>query len=256
IILWLLAMTLSASFWLNTQFGFNIFARGHWKYLSITQASGAAINPWFYISIALIIAITIGGMYMIVQLRNHTITPKINATPVAPTEPAPVSNPERPHSPYQSSISRQPPVLDIKNIKPNDIDTSEIKSIFESNGYIVKTAPYVNRVQLDLFAVGTGEVLWLGAHNISTNKMQEITDKLNNVFKDTLEDIEITINAFIISPSESVNTPNNILIFTSISDLSQYMSEHQNPPVPDDDDGNFDAYSEYMSTVAEYIGSV
>ena len=22
------------------------------------------------------------------------------------------------------------------------------------------------------------------------------------------------------------------------------MSEHQNPPVPDDDDGNFDAYSE------------
>lgn len=271
VILWLLAVTLGGAFWLNTKFGFDIFSASHWQYLSIIQASGGHINIWFYVSISAIIAITIVGLYLIIHphaiARRHKLikqksaaTCQTNLPTPAPQTPVPTTtkNPDRPRSPYQGTIVAQPPALNIPHQpSPTTSDTfnsNEISEIFESAGYVVKKAPRINDTKLDLFAVGVGEVLWIGAHNISGQKMHEIIDKLHNVFIDTLDDIEITINAFIVSPSEP--TDNGILTFDSVETLAQYMSEHKNQTLPDDDDGNFDAYSEYMSTVAEYIGNV
>ncbi|MFQ6739602.1 MAG: hypothetical protein ACLRFJ_02970, partial [Alphaproteobacteria bacterium] len=165
---------------------------------------------------------------------------------------------ERPRGQNQVP-STVPPMLKItepiKNIPTNNFDTSPINTIFESAGYTIKNPPQINGTKLDLFAIGTDEVLWIGAHEISTDKMQEIINKLHNVFADTLEDIEITINAFIISASGDT-TAGDILTFENTDKLSEYILSHPNPPLPDNDDGNFDAYSEYMSTVTEYIGQV
>lgn len=271
IVLWLTVSALGACFWLNIKFGFNMFSAQHWHYLSVMQASGQPINLWFYTSIAISIAITIAGLYIVIHPNFYKITKRRHSVQNASTKnvsapkllPAPIETPthidnERPRGPNQVP-STVPPMLKItepiKNIPTNSFDVSPINTIFESAGYTIKNPPRINGTKLDLFAIGTDEVLWIGTHETSVQKMQEIVNKLHNVFTDTLEDIEITINAFVISASGDTVT-GDILTFENTDKLSEYILARPNPPLPDNDDGNFDAYSEYMSTVTEYIGQV
>lgn len=268
IILWLLAMCLGTDFWLNTKFNFNILSAEHWKYLSYAQASNQHINLWFYVSLAIAITITIIGMYILIHPniakiaeRRKNISnanqpePIIAPTPndVKPT--APVMPVRPPHPTMVNTIKTTPPTVKQTSAPqtPN-LHTSEIEQIFTNANYVTKKAPKINGIQTSLFAAGANETVFIGAENVSIDDMQTIVDKLNGVFTETLEDIEITIVPFIIATQQIQS--DDILIFKDLSELSSYMNEHQNPPLSDDDDGNFEAFSSYITTVGEYIGNI
>ena len=77
---------------------------------------------------------------------------------------------------------------------------------------------------------------------------------MRQIFLDTLDDIEININGFIIAAPDAASPSDiNILTFDSMGSLRNYMNEHQNPPLSDNDTEDFDAFQEYITTVIKYI---
>ncbi len=265
IILWLLAMCLGTDFWLNTKFNFNIFSGEHWKYLSFVQASNQHINLWFYVSLAVAITITIIGMYILIHPnivkipeRRKNISNASTSVPStvsnAATSTTPVMPVRPPHPITTNTVKTAPNIKQTNAPQTTNLHISEIEQIFTDANYVVKKAPKIGGIQTSLLAVGTGETVFIGTENVSVDDMQGIVDKLNGIFTDTLEDIEITIVPFIITNQQIQS--DNILIFQDLSELSLYMDEHKNPPLSDDDDGNFEAFSSYITTVSEYIGNI
>lgn len=160
-------------------------------------------------------------------------------------------------TPAQTMPAATPGPMTSGQQTPAPQDFSEIREIFSDAKYVIKKEPFINGIKMALFAIGTDEVLYMGAHGISTGKMNQCRNKLLAVFRDTLEDIEIHVNAFVLNPTD-LGSPesNEILTFESIEQLREYISVRPNPPLADDDDGNFEAYSEYISTVVDYIGKI
>lgn len=135
-------------------------------------------------------------------------------------------------------------------------DWPELREIFDSAGYTTKETPRIGNVRIALLAIGADENLWIGAVGISTEAMKTATEKLHNIFIDTLEDIEIHIHGFVISATDGASpTHPEILTFDTPDALRQYMSGHTNPSLTEDERENFDAFSTYISTVVEYLGN-
>ncbi|MBQ8294541.1 MAG: hypothetical protein IJX89_04105 [Alphaproteobacteria bacterium] len=292
-ILWLLAVTLGTSFWFNTQFGFNIFSSAHWQYLAYMQASQMPVKPMFYGSMFVIMFIAIFGLYLLIRPRFRKIklpvrhitntpttpqsapaaspapTPQLVAqTTIAPTQAQPTpqipdSGPRPPRlniptisaRPIAQPIAQQPSPTPAQNSPQTD--WPELRQIFESAGYTVKTAPHIGTLQTSLLAIGTNETLYIGAVGVPTAALQTAIEKLTQVFSDTLDDIVINITGFIIAaPDATTTNTTDILLFDTPGALREYMTEHPNAPLPDDDGGNFDAFSAYISTVIDYIGKI
>ena len=106
-ILWLLAITLAITFWMNVQYGFDMLSAAHWEYLGTLQAHRSQIKPDFYISMIAALFIAIIGMYFIVRPKPRNIhiatqqtpplpTPTIPSPTIAPT-PQPNSQPQKPN---------------------------------------------------------------------------------------------------------------------------------------------------------------
>lgn len=170
--------------------------------------------------------------------QTESFTAPATSTTVAPVAPvAPVAQ----TSTQSQAISNSP----------------EVDEIFESAGYTLKKAPRIGRVQTSLFAIGTDETLWIGAVGIETSALQTAIDSVQQIFSDTLEDIEINVHGFVISARDaSAPTAPNILVFDSADTLRNYISEHPNTPPSADDMENFEAFSSYISTVIEYLGKM
>ena len=114
-------------------------------------------------------------------------------------------------------------------------------------------------MQTAIIAIAPDEVLWIGAVGATRDAMHTAVDTLARVFSDTLDDIEIDIHAFIISsPDVPVDTDDTIMQFDDINELRRYMNAHpvESATDEDGDDGGFDAYSAYISTVIDYIGKI
>ncbi len=291
-LLWLLAVTLGTSFWFNTNYGFNIFSAPHWQYLAYLQAAQMPVKTGFYISLAVAVFIAILGLYIlvrprfkkirlpIIKLRRRAKTngenKKTQTELVAPPTVAatnatksvvvmPPARPPRLHLPTMnnSHISAPPaPTLTTTSIAPLGTpipsqDQPEIRNIFERAGYTVKKNVKIAGVPTALIAIGTNETLWIGSVGIKTTDLRRAMDHLAQVFSDTLDDIYIGINGFVISaPDAATSEFQDILMFNTAAELSEYMAAHPNPPVPSDDQGNFDAYSEYIDTVINYVGKI
>jgi len=315
-ILWLLAATLGTSFWFNTKYGFNIFSAQHWQYLAYLQASKTPVEPSFYISLGIVVFITIFGLYFLIQPKlrkivfpimktknikvktqsqsmttapdtqkyvesttiqkvaepQHPAENTVSNPPITPTAPTPTATttatvtshtvplrPPRLNLQTANSYVSAPtitPVLEI-NATNNDADDAKIAEIFTENGYIVKKTPYINRWRPNLLAIGTNEVLWIGAVSASTAQVKKAIDKLNQIFSDTLDDVYIGINGFSINaPDAQTAEFNDILLFNTIQDLGEYMRAHPNTEPTTEEKDNFDAYSEYIDTVIGYIGNL
>ncbi len=294
-VLWLLAATLGASFWFNTKFGFNIFSAPHWQYLGYMQASHTPVIPMFYISMGIIVFITISGLYLLIQPSFRKIVFPIRKLSVpntpAPSEPtqpiitsktAEVPTPQpsnqqnttaQPDAPSPRPTPMRPPHLTLRpentyvaaptpqrlatQTNTTDTTNNELRQIFEHAGYMVKTNPYISGFRPNLLAIGTNEVLWIGAVGATTVQVRNAIDKLNQIFSDTLEDVYIAINGFAINAPDATTTEfEDILMFPSTDALNQYMQEHQNPKPTPDEEENFNAYSEYIDTVIGYIGKL
>ena len=291
-VLWLLGATLGTCFWFNTRFGFNLFSSAHWEYLAMQQATRAPISFWFYFSFVAATFITLFGLYLLIRPRLRKINfskptlhiPQQTTTSVANQQATvqpvvtPVAEPQTTQS-SQPTLTR-PPRLNIapsntfapapqtpvanapvqhtpQTAQQSTQDGEKLREIFSLAHYIIKKEPRINGIQMSVLAIGTDEVLYLGATDISTQQMNYCADKLSQVFSDTLDGVEIHINPFVLRPTDSP-TPSDtdILTFDTLSSVRDYMKEHTNPPLPADDDGNFDAYSDYISTVIDYIGKL
>lgn len=293
-LLWLLAIALGASFWFNTKYGFNIFSIQHWQYLAYMQATGQPVRASFYISLLFIVVLATFGLYRLLQPRFRRIVmpiidhhqqasnppqPVVAAAPQSVSEEhtEPVVNvaPEQNQAKIVHQESTRPPRLNIPNAKHTtapvprvplmstapaqhitpEQEYADIREIFTSNGFVYKGSPQIKGMQTSIIAIGSNEVLWIGATGVSTSDMQRAVDTLNGVFSDTLDDIEIHVNAFIIGATDDAQDA-SIIHFASVDDLREYIDTHPNTPPEEDEIENFDAYSGYIGTVIDYIGKI
>lgn len=149
------------------------------------------------------------------------------------------------------------PTLQNKPTAPSEQDLSEIREIFVSANYTVKPNARVNGIKTALIAIGSNETMWLGCFGVKTTEVRSIIEKFQQIFSDTLDETEIEINGFVIAaPDADTSEFQDILMFNSINKLRTYMSDKQNPPLPADDDGMFDAYSQYIDAVITHIGKI
>ena len=277
-----MSVLLGLSFWLNTKFGFNIFFAAHWDKLSQLQAQHARINPWFYISIGVAIFIFIVGLYILYrpQLRNifkHKITISVSKPDTKQPE-TPVQNIQmqitEPDVQKPINMTRPPRLNLPKNMEQVAAEhhnnasiqnqavydrnpyTEKINEIFTNNAYLVKKNPTINGFTPDLFAIGNNEVLWIGAVDCDIDKMSMIIEKLQSIFQETLPDIKITIYSFILDNKHRYESRDNIFVFHDIDDLAKFISESQGAEIPPEDQENFDAYSEYIDTIIQYVKNI
>ncbi len=133
----------------------------------------------------------------------------------------------------------------------------ELREIFESAGYTIKSIQKIGTTPISIMAIGTNETIWIGGIGITTDAIQSAVDRLQQIFLDTLDNIEIMTIGFTISAPDA-DTPSapEILTFDSIDSLRKYISEHTNPPLDEESAENFEAFSSYISTVIEYLGKM
>ena len=279
--LWSLAMVLILDFWLNTAYNFNIFSSTHWHFVSQLQAENKPIVTGFYLAIILSITVGILGLYVLYRPRFRKIilnSPKKNDTnidtPINAHEQKQESNTLSAMQKNNQPIIQRPPHLHIqphqvqpKQFPKNDTQTptkqpkqarytDEIREIFEKNNYKVLTPKTISGVPLSLIALGTNETIWLGACDTSHEKMADMLIALKSVFNETLNGIEIDVNAFIIKPSDDKQI-DAILDLDSLEALDAAISEVPNPQESDADkeSGNMDAFTGYIETVITYLGN-
>lgn len=269
-----ISILLGLSFWLDIKFSFNIFCVQHWDELSRLQASNTPVDNTFYISIGVAIFLFMVGLYFIYRQKIIRIfipsyeppkeIPVINKSDkddiIIPVAPVMESHPPKLNLPKNISdiaaakyASHQQPATQENTDSYNKI----LSDIFSENGYLVKTNPTISGLKTNLFAIGLDEQLWIGCVNCDLEKFKQSVIKLNSVFQDTLEDIEIHINAFILDTHDSNSFDPEITIFHSIDEIKQLVSENPSgKPDNETEQDNFNAYSEYIDTIIQYIKNV
>lgn len=259
--LWLITSILFTSFWFNYMFNFNLLSLSHWKYLRDLQISSVNINPFFYISIIFISLISLFTLYLILKPKFRKInlqTHKINQIKKLDTqnEITKINS----FNNEESNELKRPPRLNIPNIKGNlktnnfvktlnDDYKTELENIFKKSGFITKKIPY--NLQLSLIAIGSNESIWIGATNTTIENIKNIKNKFLDVFSETLDDININLNLFIINSNES-STDKEVMKFNSILDVETFMNNNRSI-ITDDEKEDFDAYSEYIDVVIDYL---
>lgn len=282
-----ISVMLGLTFWLNTVFGFNLFYKDHWAELSKLQAEHIPISGGFYIAIAIAIFIFVFGMVVIYAPSFKRILKPMPQQTLPTLLPAPekkvVEKPIeiKPHKEQQNLrvLPSRPPRLNLptnmtkileqqrikndtiqqKQIEQNQRDkyNSELANIFADAGYTIKSDSMIAGFTPNLFAIAPNEVLWIGAIDPDIEKMQSAVNRLESVFQETLEDIHININAFILDTNNKQYQSDSIKVFKSLDELSKFISENAMAEKPDQDHDqeNFDAYSEYIDTIIKYLKS-
>ncbi|MCL2017765.1 MAG: hypothetical protein FWG80_03280 [Alphaproteobacteria bacterium] len=102
-ILWIVSLLLAANFWFDMRFGFNMFARSHWRYLANIQTGPDAVNQLFYISLVVFALALPFGLYIItrpnrkIKLEGHRkIIPPTNQSQTIPIATPAYTAPQRP----------------------------------------------------------------------------------------------------------------------------------------------------------------
>lgn len=279
-----IAVLLGLTFWLNIVYGFNLFSAEHWDELARLQVEHIPVNNGFYISIAVAILVLIFGLlflYISVIVHKHqkkTVKESADFLTTAPILPKQENKEEKEEKiavepPRMALNLSQPPKLNLpsnmasvlqqrqEDIKQKQQESpsrydSLLAQIFQSKGYVIKPNPVISRFTPNLFAIAPNEIVWIGAVDTDTNTLQNAINRLESIFTETLEDIKININAFIIDTKNTQTTSDSIFIFKSVDELKTFVSEL--PPawsndMSDADQDNFDAYSEYIDTIIQYV---
>jgi hypothetical protein len=175
-VLWANAMALFAAWFFNVSFGFNVFSRAHWRYLSELQISGV-VDRWFYTSIAALAVIGIAGMYLMIVPwhRRIRIQKTGSATETyAPPEPAaaPRENPLNPSKPPRLNLNNvfiptkreraEIPVSKPAVAAAGSEKIGIIKDMLARAGFVAKNPPSIDGIRPDFWAIGADEALVVG----------------------------------------------------------------------------------------------
>ena len=289
------SILLGLSFWLNIKFSFNLFSANHWNELAKLQVSHTPINNTFYISISVALFLFIIGLYIIFRPKFRKIFKQqqnknqfVPAKPVIPVTSEPphndipdtkptvvqpavtISQPPKLHLPknmativaernqHNESLNVQTQTHVIKPDSTNRVTTYDARmaEIFTNCAYLVKPNPTISGFTPNLFAIGNNELVWIGATDCDINVFQRAIDKLKKVFKDSLPDIPITVYAFILDTKRIYNSTDGIFIFHTIEELQDFIFQSQGTDIAESDQENFDAYSEYIDTIIQYIKNI
>ncbi len=278
------SVLLGLSFWLNIRFGFNLFYAHHWEELAKLQASHTPVNNIFYVSIGVATFILVFGWYLIFKPKFRKI-PKINQSKLTQSNIVPkqisIKQDAAPLTTTKNTNLTRPPKLNLpknmasiveqqhKNLQQQTIISktksesnnvtvydAQLSKIFTDNSYLVKPNIHVNGFTTNLFAIGKDEVLWIGAVDCDINIFRKLIEKLNSVFTQTLEDIPINMYPFILDTHKLYDTDENIMIFHDLEDLKNTVSQNPNKGDSDTNQENFDAYSDYIDTIIQYIKNI
>ena len=277
LLLWTTSVLLGLSFWLYTIFGFNLFCREHWSELAQLQASHTPIDENFYLSIIVAVLIFLICAYLIYKPNHKDIkipSPEENALPVPtismektddspiPIPNTPISRPPRLKLPSNMAEIATQRHLQNKSFyssgapKQENTYNKTFEKIFSDNGYTIKPNPVISGFTPNLFAIGTNEIVWIGAADIAPDKMEKIVNKLQSVFQETLEDIQINVNSFVLDTLNQYQQTDSVLVFKSVDELKAFIDTHPSDQITNENRDNFDAYSEYIDTIITYIKNV
>lgn len=274
------SVLLGLSFWLNIKFGFNLFYAAHWDELAKLQASHIKIDTGFYISIGIAIFIFIFGLYLIfrprlrkiftnksneninvsqpIYIRQKTDTKTETLSPIYLTKPPKLNLPKNAATFMAQHHSTQQPVAQEAHKEPNRITLydEQLSKIFSDAMYLVKPNIKIAGFTSNLLAIGKDEILWIGGVDCDINIFKKAIDKLKSVFTDTLEDIPINVFPFILDTKKIYDSDENIMVFHNIEDVQNTISQNPNPKDSDTDQENFDAYSDYIDTIIQYVKNI
>lgn len=177
--------------------------------------------------------------------------------PTAPTPP-PSARPPRLNIPVSShQYNSNKMATPQPRQQNNNYNVDQMAEIFTASGYTIKPNVRVNGITTSLIAIGTNETMWVGCVGVKTTDVRAILEKFEQIFSDTLDETYIGINGFVISaPDAATSEFQDILMFNTIDELRKYMQQNPNPPLPADDDGMFDAYSQYIDAVITHMVKV
>lgn len=191
--------------------------------------------------------------------QSETMAPSTSARPPR-LMPSALGNqysapPRATHTATQNAPIGTTPVIQTTPTKTEN--WPELREIFTNAGYVIKPSPRVNGIQIALTAIGTEQTIWIGCVGVKTTDVHNIVEKFRGIFTDTLDETYIDINAFAITaPDADTSEFQDILKFNSMGELREYMEQNPNPPIPPDDDGMFDAYSQYIDAVITHMGKM
>ena len=202
-------------------------------------------------------------------------------------QPRPLPQPMPHQSLAPAPIQKQPVIAAQSNVS---IELEErVREIAMAANFIVKAPPSIGGVRPNLWALGSDEVLVVGlifpAHGDITAqeggvaiwksgtqefespvwRLTAAVEKLRALFTETLDaEINITIRPFVvldggnITNADKVRTIWNafgINVFQNTDELAEFMQDHPNRDLRADEQGDFDAYVEYIDTVADYFNN-
>lgn len=130
---------------------------------------------------------------------------------------------------------------------------TNIYDIFTKSGYEICGLIRIDGKHPAVVAAGTDEQVFIATTNVDDETLQRTLKRIELCFADTLEQIPIYMRILTIDGTDST-TNGKIIHFVSTDTLAEYMSARKNiRPKTDFDKETFDAYTEYISTVIEYL---
>lgn len=130
---------------------------------------------------------------------------------------------------------------------------SEIYDAFINAKYDVRNLIRIDGKYPAVVAVGANEKLFIATLNSDYNTLQNTVKRIELCFADTLEGINIDVRILSVS-NNNVDMGNHVLRFASTDALAKYLMSHQNViPSTTQERENFDAYTQYIDTVIDYL---
>jgi len=134
-------------------------------------------------------------------------------------------------------------------INQSDKYNDDLAKIFSERFYTTKKCESISGFTPNLIAIAHNEIVWIGGVDCDMDKLKFAISRMDSTFKETLEDIQIHINGFLIDTNHMYKSDGNIHVFNSIPELQEYLDKNPVQPVPDEDREDFAAYSEYIDSV-------
>jgi len=151
--------------------------------------------------------------------------------------------------------------------KASDIEP-DVQDAVASAGYVLKNPPHIGDAPLSVWAVGTDETLVVGmvagTYQEPLRKLNDWLEQVRTLISDTLDgSVQIRILPFMFIDGKITNRDEadalarsyGIGIFDDIASLRNWFAENRNRPLKEDEREDFEAYSEYINTVAEYFNN-
>ena len=130
---------------------------------------------------------------------------------------------------------------------------TDIYNAFVDADYEIKDLIRIDGKYPAVIAIGTNEQLFLGTVNLDEDVLQDTLKRIELCFADTLDGIKIHTRILCVDGTKS-GTGNDIIHFATTDSLTKYISQHQNTaPKTHEDKADFEAYSEYIGVVIEYL---